>query len=313
LNESNKLKLTIVDTDKDYQILGIRILNDGLLDPSDLSKIELPENLITNKGVVLYGKASIWLYAYLIHKLHHCLWLATFDPRRGAIVVQNHQHNGRKEGEIIPIEEIKPWLENLSKEGKKIKKTSNELDKLVLVIGGPPHSGKSVFIQALSLKLQQLHPEEYTQNFYIIRACPDGEGDWFGEVPEAEGKQFRITGVFTDEFAEKMAIAIENAQKIKNIVVVDVGGKLDKKNNLIFSKCNSGIIVSNSKEKALEWKGAYELSELKLIAQINSVLQGQNEVVSAEPLEITLTDLCRDNIQNVDIPYDLIKEFEKYL
>jgi len=63
----------------------------------------------------------------------------------------------------------------------------------------------------------------------------------------------------------------------------------------------------------LEWKGAYELSELKLIAQINSVLQGQNEVVSAEPLEITLTDLCRDNIQNVDIPYDLIKEFEKYL
>lgn len=313
MSECSKIKLTVIDTDKDYQILDIRILNDGLLDPSDLSKIALPDNLITTKGVVLCGKASIWLYAYLLHNLHHCLWLATFDPRRGAVVVQNHQPNGRKEGDIIPIDEIKPWLETLPKEEKKNKKTTNELNKLVVVIGGPPHSGKSVFIQALRIKLQQLNPESFSNNFYIIRACPDGEGDWFGEIPESEGKHLKTAGDFTDDFAEQMAIAIENAKKIKNIIIVDVGGRLDKKNNLIFSKCNSGIIVSNNKDSASEWKGAYDLTELKLLARINSVLNGQNELISTNPLEITLTDLCRDNIQNVIVPGELIKIFEEYL
>lgn len=313
MSEFNKIKLTIVDTDKDYQILDIRILNDGLLSPSDLSKIALPDNLTTNKGVVICGKAPIWLYAYLIHKLHHCQWLATFDPRLGAIVVQNHQPDGRKEGEIIHIDEIKPWLESIPKEEKKRNKTSNELEKLVVVVGGPPHSGKSVFIQALRKRLHQLNPESFLNNFYIIRACPDGEGDWFGEIPESEGRQFKISGDFTDNFAEKMAQAIENAKKVKNIVLVDVGGKLDKKNNLIFSKCNSGIIVSNNYESALEWKGAFDLSEIKFLARINSVLNGKNELIATNPLEITLTDLCRDNIDNVIIPNELIKIFEKYL
>lgn len=315
MNDCSKIKLTVVDTDKDYQILDFQILNDGLLDPSDLTKIVLPDNLITTKGVVLYGKGSIWLYAYLLHNLHHCLWLATFDPRMGAVVVQNHQPNGRKEGDIIPLDEIKPWLESIPEE-KKNKKTSNvldKLDKLVVVIGGPPHSGKSVFIQALRKKLQLLHPDSFSRNFYIIRACPDGEGDWFGDVKEEQGKVFRFSGIFTDEFAEQMAIAIENAKKIKNIVIVDVGGRLDKKNNLIFSKCNAGIIVSNNNESASEWKGAYDLSELKLLARINSILNGQNELISTNPLETTITDLCRGNIQNIIIPDELIKIFEEYL
>jgi len=41
-----------------------------------------------------------------------------------------------------------------------------------LMIGGPPHSGKSVLAYSLTQALRARQIDHY-----LLRACPDGEGD----------------------------------------------------------------------------------------------------------------------------------------
>lgn len=313
MNGTNKIKFNVIDSQSDYQLLDIKILGDGLISSNILEQIQLPDNLQTNKGVVISGKAPVWLYAFLIHQLHCFSWIATFDPRVGAIVVQNHKPEGRTIGSVIPIYEIIPLIEKARLENEKKKSPPTQLEKLIVVIGGPPHSGKSVFIQALRKKLNEIDSTSFTQNVFIIRACPDGEGDWFGDIPADQGKTIRFPGVFTDDFAIQVASDIENTALTKNIVIVDVGGKLDQKNNLIFSKCNSGIVVSNNKTDISKWVGAFELTELKTLATIHSVLDGETKVLSLSPLEVQISNLDRNKIDEVIIPDEILNIFKSLL
>src|SRR5205807_346444 len=46
-----------------------------------------------------------------------------------------------------------------------------------LLIGGPPHAGKSVLFYNLT---KTLH--EQGVRHHAIRACPDGEGNWYQEI-----------------------------------------------------------------------------------------------------------------------------------
>ncbi len=311
MNKFNKVKFTVLQSEQKYQLLDLKILDDGLINPQDLNQIVLPEELITNRGVIISGKAPIWLYAYLIHQLHHFAWVATFDPRHGAIVVQNHIPDSIYiVGYIISIEELEPLFKQINKNTEQKKTTSlSEVNKIICVVGGPAHSGKSVFIQALRKHLQKLNPDFYYQDFYIIRACPDGEGDWFGDIPEKQGKIYRYSGIFTDELANQLAQDISNVSKTKKTIIVDVGGKIDKKNNTIFSKCNCGIIVSNDETKTQKWLGAFELCDLNLLAIINSKLEGETNVISINPLKTDITNLHRDNVDNVKIPSEIINLF----
>ncbi len=45
-----------------------------------------------------------------------------------------------------------------------------------VLIGGPPHAGKSVLFYGLTQALR-----ERGIRHHAIRACPDGEGNWFQE------------------------------------------------------------------------------------------------------------------------------------
>jgi CRISPR-associated protein Csx3 len=82
-----------------YQHLHIHIASlDGLIEPTDLKGLSLPEGLIWSQGVVIEGKAPIWLYGFLVHACHPSAWVACFDPRLGesaptsggAVVVSTH-------------------------------------------------------------------------------------------------------------------------------------------------------------------------------------------------------------------------------
>jgi CRISPR-associated protein Csx3 len=48
----------------------------------------------------------------------------------------------------------------------------------VIAVGGPPHSGKSVFLAELYRQLLQRQPS----GVFLQRACPDGEGMWSNEA-----------------------------------------------------------------------------------------------------------------------------------
>lgn len=68
--------------------------------PEELKKIEAPK-VNPRKGVVISGRGPIWLHCFLAHRYHHTPFVAIYDPRIGAVVVQSH--TDLKEGNVIDI------------------------------------------------------------------------------------------------------------------------------------------------------------------------------------------------------------------
>jgi CRISPR-associated protein Csx3 len=76
-----------------YQHLRIQILTEnGVVTPTDLKGLKLPSGIDYSQGIVLEGKAPIWLYGYLVHECHPAAWVGCYDPRLGAVVVATHTH-----------------------------------------------------------------------------------------------------------------------------------------------------------------------------------------------------------------------------
>lgn len=84
-----------------YTLVNIEIEN-GTAEPCDLKTMELP-TVKGNKGVVLNGRAPIWVFGTLIHHFHATQWVATNDPRQGGAVVVESHVSGVSVGDIIPL------------------------------------------------------------------------------------------------------------------------------------------------------------------------------------------------------------------
>jgi CRISPR-associated protein Csx3 len=75
----------------------------GLAAPGDLPGIDLPAGLDRAKGLVVGGRGPVWLYAHLCHLAHPFAWVATQDPRLGAVVVQRHRPDAPPLGAVIGL------------------------------------------------------------------------------------------------------------------------------------------------------------------------------------------------------------------
>ncbi|MBU1299289.1 MAG: hypothetical protein KKE44_26335 [Proteobacteria bacterium] len=162
----------------------------------------------------------------------------------------------------------------------------SETGSLKTIICGPPHSGKSVFV----LNLLQHLPR---QKAYCFRACPDGEGDWSGFSDQVLVEKIRQKGRFDEKFTKFALTSIRNT--MKPIFFVDVGGRIDDKNQRIFSECNAFIIVSSELAETAKWREFGEKCGLVCLAELNSVLEGEDEIFddSTIPLKARVTGLNR--------------------
>jgi len=61
-----------------------------------------PPKVDGTKGVVLSGRGPIWLYCFLLHHYHPTKFIATFDPRIGAVIVESHSQE-HTIGEVIKV------------------------------------------------------------------------------------------------------------------------------------------------------------------------------------------------------------------
>nr|WP_290225465.1 CRISPR-associated ring nuclease Crn3/Csx3 [Trichocoleus desertorum] len=95
-----------------YQLLHINITTpDGLVEPQDLQGVSLPDGFVGSQGVVIEGRAPIWVYGFLVHACHAAAWVACFDPRLGAatsrsggaVVVETHSRVVEV-GQVLPID-----------------------------------------------------------------------------------------------------------------------------------------------------------------------------------------------------------------
>lgn len=99
-----EFKMTSVQAGDKFPATLLEIgIDGGVCEPSDLSKITVP-NIPADRGVVISGRAPVWLFGFLTHHFHVCQWVATFDPRlAGGVVVSRHHADAPQVGEVVSI------------------------------------------------------------------------------------------------------------------------------------------------------------------------------------------------------------------
>lgn len=138
-----------------------------------------------------------------------------------------------------------------------------------IVICGPPHSGKSVFLANL---MRFLPPDKYM----LIYGCPDGEGHWANQANQGLVSVIRQKGKFDENFLTNVTSYIRNADQ--KLVLVDVGGRRTPENERIFKECEGYIILSSKKEEIVEWRKFGDGLGLKCLAELDSSLQGESVI-----------------------------------
>ena len=84
---SLKLSESLFTQGLQYQLLSIDLTaSDRLLKPEDIKNLKLPNGVNTKSGVVISGRAPMWVYSFLTRELHPTAWVACYDPRLGAVV-----------------------------------------------------------------------------------------------------------------------------------------------------------------------------------------------------------------------------------
>lgn len=142
-----------------------------------------------------------------------------------------------------------------------------------IIVCGPPHSGKSVFLSNL---MRQLPPD----SFYLAFAAPDGEWHWSNFGDQDLVSVVRQKGKFTEDFVSSMVSAISNNQQ--PLVLVDTGGVMSPENGRIFDVCDGCIILAN-KEKADDaipaWREFAANHGVQVLAEIVSDLNGTDKLL----------------------------------
>jgi CRISPR-associated protein Csx3 len=153
-----------------------------------------------------------------------------------------------------------------------------------VIIGGPPHSGKSVLVHSLTTGLRRRGVAHY-----VLRACPDGEGDFSNEADQALVRMIRRKGEFTPEFSNQVAGHLTQRHLP---LLVDVGGRPTETQLDVFRHCTQAILLIGERADAPEryaldrdsWQAMMSRVGLPIIADLRSTLIGQDEVESVEPV-----------------------------
>ena len=143
------------------------------------------------------------------------------------------------------------------------------------IICGPPHSGKSVFIS----NLIKLLPSGY---YVRINANGDGEGTWSNNPDQDDVMDARIKGTNSKEDFQRWKNQIECANK--DIVIIDIGGRLQEDKAPLFAVSDSFIVVSNNTQMIEEWIKFGTTQGCTCIGTILSELGDLHEsVISVDP------------------------------
>ncbi|MFQ3613479.1 MAG: CRISPR-associated ring nuclease Crn3/Csx3 [Cyanobacteriota bacterium] len=268
-----------------FQVIEIELTRpDRLMFPLDLQTLTLPAGINARLGVVLTGRAPIWLYGWLVHECHFTRWVACYDPRLGAVVVSSHSPEVQV-GEIIPWTK-EAWegqqdLNGCQDAGAVVTtersftggpNSSKSLLAAAVMVVGPPDSGKSRLAHALFQTLLPEHPDIYLQ-----RAHWDGEGNWTLDLPpeQARALKQRYRGRLTPEFFGFHAQAILNLRRQKSLVIVDVGGKVDPHKQPLLEACSHYVLVSRDPEAtSLWWEFCQDRGNLRGLAILHTSPEG---------------------------------------
>lgn len=139
-----------------------------------------------------------------------------------------------------------------------------------IVVAGPPHSGKSVLNFLLTARLKALGVPHY-----LLRAVPDGEGNWFLQGPQDRVWEMRInhkTG-YSEAFVRHMLRVL---QRRTLPLLVDIGGKPSGTQLKLLDSCTHCILLYKTAQEKTEWQTLLRTMNLLPIALLRSDLEGED-------------------------------------
>ena len=167
-----------------------------------------------------------------------------------------------------------------------------------IFLGGPPHSGKSTLVYRLSQALRRADIPHY-----VLRAHPDGEGDFLYTAPEAIVRTIRSKKEWTPEFAAWIVQLITDRHLP---LLVDAGGLPSPENAMIAACCTRALLLSpanTSKNVAdhakndanrKQWIDMLQPLGVPVIINVQSALSGEQVVAEQQNvLEGTITGLSK--------------------
>lgn len=165
-----------------------------------------------------------------------------------------------------------------------------------VLVGGPPHAGKSVLFYSLT---KTLHERGIAH--HAIRACPDGEGNWFQEVYEAIGKDGITHIYYTDKkWSDAFVNGICSDLERRHLpFLVDMGGRPQDEQLRIFLNCTHSILLLKPGEEgnAHLWLRLIAESGPAQIAELRSELDGTPSLDATSPvIQGTITGLHRGSL-----------------
>ncbi len=161
-----------------------------------------------------------------------------------------------------------------------------------IVIGGPPHAGKSVLLYNLTQALY-----ERGVRHHAIRACPDGEGNWFqeGSPDTVDTIRHNNKHKWSDEFVNMINHDLEHRCLP---FLVDMGGSPRASQLSLFQRCTHVVLLLREDEPNFTelWQNVSTEADLLAIARLFSRQQGNSEITTSTPLlQGTITGLERQS------------------
>lgn len=156
-----------------------------------------------------------------------------------------------------------------------------------IILGGPPHSGKSCLRYGLKEAIKNLETQVYP---CVITACPDGEGSWFHETANNDEDNAKaLKAEHKKAFGEEQTETISRWVKECNepLVFVDVGGRVDVKNERICATATHAILIAGNLDELGEWRTFCTKLNIQIIAEIHSDYHGTTD---------SLIEQCEDKI-----------------
>src|SRR5512137_1072316 len=158
-----------------------------------------------------------------------------------------------------------------------------------ILIGGPPHSGKSVLAYSLSRALRLRGVDHY-----VLRAFPDGEGDWANQADQNLVRAIRIKGAGTPGWIERICQDIDRRHLP---LIVDPGGRPTDWQEAVLDQCTHAVLLWRDAESHQMWHTLLTEHGLSLLAELRSDLHGDNVIGDADlVLRGTLAGLERGHM-----------------
>lgn len=145
-----------------------------------------------------------------------------------------------------------------------------------IILGGPPHSGKSCLRAGLKAAIRDAG-QDYC---YVITATPDGEGAWFHETAERDPNlAHRLKADYRSSFTEEFVA--NKAQQVANctlpLTIVDIGGRVSDENRRICATATHAVLLARTPDDFVEWEAFCQELNIQVIARFISDYHGTED------------------------------------